>query len=56
MYDEARYDQLFLVAPPFVLGELRKHLRKDVAGVVAHEIDKDLTKQPLDQITRQVTE
>jgi protein required for attachment to host cells len=56
MHDETPYDQLFLVAPPFVLGELRKHLRKDVAGLVAREIAKDLTKQPVGEIARHVVE
>jgi len=56
LLDRDGFDQLFLVAPPLVLGELRKHLRKDVAGLVAHEIAKDLTKQPVDRITRLVTE
>jgi protein required for attachment to host cells len=56
MHDEAPYNQLFLIAPPFVLGELRKHLRKDIAGVVAYEIAKDLTKQPVDQIAKHVVE
>jgi protein required for attachment to host cells len=56
MYDEAPYNQLFLVAPPLVLGELRKHLRKDVAGLVAYEVAKDLTKQPVDQIAKHVVE
>jgi protein required for attachment to host cells len=56
LHDEDPYDQLFLVAPPFVLGELRKHLRKDVAGRVACEISKDLTKHPVAEIAKIVVE
>lgn len=56
MLDSQPFDQLFLIAPPFVLGELRKHLRKDVAGLVACEIAKDLTKHPVGEIARHVVE
>jgi len=36
-------EKLYLVAPPRFLGELRKHLSRDVSALIAGEIDKDLT-------------
>ncbi len=56
LHDDDPYSQLFLVAPPMILGELRKHLRKDIAGVVACEIAKDLTKHPVGDIAKHVVE
>ena len=37
------FDRLVLVAPPTMLGELRKALPPDAREKVAAEIDKDLT-------------
>lgn len=36
-----------MVAPPRTLGELRKHIRRDVADRVKAEIAKDLVKHPI---------
>ena len=44
---EKNYDQLILIASPFVLGCLRQHLSNNVIAKVAYEINKDLTKSPL---------
>jgi protein required for attachment to host cells len=40
-------DELIMVAPPRTLGELRKHIRRDVADRLRAEIAKDLVKQPI---------
>ena len=38
-----RYDRLYLVAPPKVLGLMRKELGKEVEKLVADELPKDLS-------------
>jgi protein required for attachment to host cells len=51
--DEAQLhsiDELIIVAPPRTLGELRKHLRREVADRVTGEIAKDLVKHPIASI------
>lgn len=45
-HSERKFDELVLVAPPRVLGELRDQLSKAMAKVVANELQKDLTKVP----------
>ena len=40
---EHRYDRLVLVAPPKVLGMMRKELGKEVEKLVMDELDKDLS-------------
>lgn len=45
-------EQLIVVAPPRMLGDLRKKLSSQVAATVIAEIDKDLVSQPVDQIER----
>ena len=40
------YDDLVLVAPPRVLGQLRETLAKSVADAVTRDLAKDLTKVP----------
>lgn len=47
---EGRFKSLVLVAPPHVLGDLRKELHPEVASRVIAEVPKDLTKHPVDQI------
>ena len=41
-----------LVAPPLVLGELRKHFEKDIADRVAAEVPKTLTNHPVADIEK----
>ena len=41
---------LVVVAPPRTLAELRKTFSKQTQAVIAAEIDKDLTKHPVDRI------
>ncbi|MET3762925.1 host attachment family protein [Sphingomonas sp. UYEF23] len=46
------YDQLFVIAPPRTLGELRKHYHSEVSARLSGELDKDLTGHPIDQIEK----
>ena len=44
------YDALAIVAPPKTLGELRKHLHKEVEKRLVATFNKEMTDRPLDQI------
>lgn len=41
------FDRLVIVAPPQVLGEMRRKLHKEVADKVVAEIPKTITNQPV---------
>lgn len=43
---------LVVVAPPMALGELRRHYDRAVEARLLAEIPRDLTKQPVEEITR----
>ena len=45
---------LIVVAPPDTLGVLRRHYDRSVKERLVVEIDKDLTKHPVEEITRLV--
>lgn len=45
------FDELVLVAPPGVVGELKEFLSKPTAKVVVKELHKDLTKVPDHELT-----
>lgn len=45
-----RFEQIVLVAPPLVLGELRKELHEAVTSRVVGEVDKTLTGHPVHKI------
>lgn len=47
-----RYDKLYLVAPPQVLGELRGQLGKEVEKLVCDELDKDLYRANARELER----
>ena len=47
---EENYNQLILIASPFVLGRLRLQLSPNIASKVICEINKDLTKSPLKKV------
>jgi protein required for attachment to host cells len=49
---QGRYDRLVVVAPPKVLGELRKSFHKEVAERVIAEVDKTLTGHDVADIER----
>lgn len=46
---------IILVAPPRILGVLRRALSPSASAVVVAEIDKDLTKHPVHEIERLLT-
>ena len=45
---------LIVVAPPDTLGALRRHYGRSIKERLVAEIDKDLTKHPIEEITRLV--
>ena len=51
-----RFEQLVLVAPPQVLGAVRRELHKEVSDRVIHQIAKDLTSHPVDRIEKLIGE
>jgi protein required for attachment to host cells len=50
------FKKIVLVAPPLVLGEMRKELHKEVADKVAAEVPKTLTNMPVDQMEKHLNE
>lgn len=52
MAHRGRFDKIILVAPPVVLGEMRKALHKEVADRIAGEVPKTLTNHPVPEIER----
>lgn len=46
------HGDLVVVAPPHTLGVLRQHYDRTVKARLVAEIAKDLTKHPVDEITR----
>lgn len=46
------YEKLIIVAPPTALGEMRKHLHKEVQSRLVGEIAKDLTNHPVPEIEK----
>ena len=46
------FEQLAVIAPPKILGDVREALHKDVAARVVAEIPKDLTSHPIPEINR----
>ncbi|WP_118137978.1 host attachment family protein [Oceanicella sp. SM1341] len=56
LYSQAhahRFEKIVLMAPPKVLGELRKVMHKEVADKVIGEVPKTLTNHPIDEIENQ---
>ena len=52
---ERKAEALVVVAPPRTLADLRKAFHNDVKKKIVAEIDKDLTKMPIDEIERHLT-
>jgi protein required for attachment to host cells len=50
-----RFESLVIVAPPKVLGTLRKALHKEVLARVAAEVPKELATAPISAIQRELT-
>jgi len=44
------FSELFVVAPPRTLGELRQHYDKAVEAKITAEVDKDLVNHPIDKL------
>jgi len=49
--DKDDFDELIVVAPPHTLAHLRKHRGEAVTNRLVGEVNKDLTKHTIDQIT-----
>lgn len=49
------FKQLVIVAPPKILGDLRREFTKETAAKIIAEIDKDLTKHTIFEIERFLT-
>jgi protein required for attachment to host cells len=47
-----KFDELVMVAPPKMLGDLRARLHREVAECVVAEVAKDLAGHPLPEIGR----
>ena len=47
-----RFEQIVIVAPAVIMGELRKSFSKAVSSRVIAEVSKDLTKHPVSDIQR----
>jgi protein required for attachment to host cells len=47
-----RFDKLVVVAPPRILGDLRKAFHAEVIDRIAAEIPKELTSHPITEIER----
>lgn len=52
----SRSRALVVVAPPRTLAELRDALHADVSALILAEINKDLTKHPVGEIEKYLTE
>ena len=47
-----RFDKLVVVAPPNVLGVLRKEMHKEVTARITAELPKELTSHPVSEIEK----
>ncbi|HNS87737.1 MAG TPA: host attachment family protein [Parvularculaceae bacterium] len=50
------FDRIVIIAPPATLGELRQRYHTQLAGKIAAEIGKDLTRHPVEDIEKAVAE
>lgn len=50
-----KFENLIVVAPPHVLGDLRKNWHSEVADRVIAEVDKTLTNHPIGKIEKLLT-
>ncbi len=46
------FEQIVLIAPPLVLGEMRRKLHKEVTDRILAEVPKTLTNHPVPEIER----
>ncbi|MGQ0685530.1 host attachment family protein [Bradyrhizobium sp.] len=47
-----RFDKLIVIAPPKILGDLRKAFHAEVSARIAAEVPKELTSHPVAEIER----
>jgi protein required for attachment to host cells len=50
-----RFEQLIVVAPPKIMGNLRESFHQEVTKRIVAEIPKDLTGRPKDEIARVIS-
>ena len=55
MIRASRVKALIVVAPPRTLAELRNAFHSDVKACILAEVNKDLTKHPIDAIEKHLT-
>jgi len=55
LHQQGRFGKLVIVAPPTILGTLRKRMSKTLQKTVIAEIDKDYTNHPVPEIERLLT-
>jgi protein required for attachment to host cells len=48
------FDRLIIIAPPKILGQLRKAFHAEVVARIAAEIPKELTSHPISEIGKLV--
>lgn len=53
---EDKFDRLIVVAPPKVLGDIRKIIPKELSKIVSAELARDLTRTPTDEIVEHLAE
>ena len=51
----SKVKKLVVVAPPRTLAELRLAFHPDVKACIVAEVNKDLTKHPVDEIEKHLT-
>ena len=50
-----KFDKLVIAADPSTLGELRKEFHQAVTDRIIHEVPKDLTNHPMDEMEKVLT-
>jgi protein required for attachment to host cells len=50
------FEEIVLIAPPLVLGEMRRKLHKEVTDRILAEVPKTLTNHPVPEIERMLQE
>lgn len=55
-HQDGDFSKLFVVAPARTLAEFRQRFSKELHGTVVAELDKDLTKHPVHEIERVLTQ
>lgn len=53
--DADQFDRIIVIAPPSTLGELREHYSSGLRSRLTAEIDKDLTRHPVEDIEKLVS-